>query len=192
MDLILASTSPYRRSLLQRLQIPFSCLTPDTDETARPKEAPKALVSRLALAKAKSVSGDNKAAIVIGSDQLATLNGQIMGKPGHHEAAAAQLRACSGREVQFYTGLAVVCENSGFQQVHVEPFSVHFRVLSDSQIENYLKREQPYDCAGSFKCEGLGIALFAKLKGDDPTALEGLPLISLVNMLELAGINPLN
>ena len=192
MDLILASTSPYRRKLLQRLQIPFHCLAPNTDETPLPNEAPQELVRRLALAKARAISCLNKHATVIGSDQVATLNGQIIGKPGNHKAATAQLRACSGREVHFYTGLAAVCEDTGFQQVHVEPFSVHFRELSDEAIESYLMKEQPYDCAGSFKCEGLGIALFCSLTGDDPTALEGLPLISLVNMLELVGISALN
>jgi len=192
MDLILASTSPYRRKLLQRLQIPFQCLAPDTEETPLPNETPQALVSRLALAKAKAISCQHEHATVIGSDQVATLDGQIIGKPGNHKGATTQLRACSGREVHFFTGLAVVREGTGFQDVHVERFAVHFRKLSDEAIENYLMKEQPYDCAGSFKCEGLGIALFSSLSGDDPTALEGLPLISLVNMLELAGINPLN
>lgn len=192
MDLILASTSTYRRSLLQRLQIPFRALPPQVEETALENEAPEQLVARLALAKARAVSAIHPDALVIGSDQVATLDGQAIGKPGNHERAATQLRACSGREVQFLTGLAVVCENNGFEELHVESFMVYFRELSDSQIENYLRREQPYDCAGSFKCEGLGIALFSSLSGDDPTALEGLPLISLVNILNSAGINPLN
>ncbi len=192
MDLILASTSPYRKSLLQRLQIPFRTLAPEVDESALADETPTELVARLALAKARALSGTHPAALVIGSDQVATLDGQIMGKPGHHQAAVTQLRACSGREVRFHTGLAVVCETTGFQQVHVEPFTVQFRELSSSAIENYLQREQPYDCAGSFKCEGLGIALFSGLSGNDPTALEGLPLISLVKMLECAGLSPLN
>ena len=192
MDLILASTSPYRRSLLQRLKIPFQCLAPEIDETALSGETPDALVRRLALAKARAISAYNKHTTVIGSDQIATLDSQIMGKPGNHEAATIQLRACSGREVHFHTGLAVVHEDNGIALVHVEPFTVHFRVLTNEAIEKYLNLEQPYDCAGSFKCEGLGIALFSKLSGDDPTALEGLPLISLVNMLELTGISPLN
>ena len=192
MDLILASTSTYRHSLLKRLQIPFRAVAPLVDETAQENEAPEQLVARLALAKARAVSGTHADALVIGSDQVATMDGKLIGKPGDHQTATAQLRACSGREVQFLTGLALTCENTGFEQVHVEPFTVYFRELSDSRIENYLQREQPYDCAGSFKCEGLGIALFSSLCGDDPTALEGLPLISLVNMLELAGINPLN
>ena len=192
MDLILASTSPYRRDLLQRLQIPFRCLPQDADETPLAEETPQQLVERLALAKATSISTLNTDSLVIGSDQVATLDGRIMGKPGHHDAAVAQLRACSGKEVQFYTGLAVVCESTGFRQVHVEPFTVHFRQLSNTAIENYLKREQPYDCAGSFKCEGLGIVLFARLVGDDPTSLEGLPLIALTNILAAAGLGVLN
>jgi septum formation protein len=190
-NLILASTSPYRRSLLERLKLPFECQAPDADETPLATEAPADLVYRLALAKAKSVSRANHAATVIGSDQAASLDGKILGKPGNHSAATLQLRACSGREVNFYTGLAVVGENRGFQQVHVEPFTVVFRVLSDAMIDNYLHLEQPYDCAGSFKCEGLGIALFSRLRGDDPTALEGLPLISLVSILDAAGISSL-
>lgn len=190
-NLILASTSPYRRSLLKRLRLPFKCQSPDADETPLTNEAPEDLVYRLALAKARAVSRVNQAATVIGSDQVASLDGEILGKPGNHSAATGQLRACSGRQVNFYTGLAVVNENSGFQQVHVEPFTVVFRDLSDAMIDNYLHLEQPYDCAGSFKCEGLGIALFSRLHGDDPTALEGLPLISLASMLDAAGINPL-
>ena len=190
-NLILASTSPYRRSLLERLKLPFECQAPDADETPLTYEAPVDLVYRLALAKARAVSRANQAATVIGSDQVASLDGAILGKPGNHNAATGQLRACSGREVNFFTGLAVVSENSGFQQVHVEPFTVVFRDLSDAMIDNYLHLEQPYDCAGSFKCEGLGIVLFSRLRGDDPTALEGLPLISLVSMLDAAGISPL-
>ena len=192
MDLILASTSPYRRNLLERLQIPFCCLPPGIDETALPDETPQQLVERLALAKAGAIATHNRDAIVIGSDQVATLDGRIIGKPGGHDAAASQLRACSGREVHFYTGLAVMCVDTGFQQVHVEAFTVSFRQLSDTAIENYLNREQPYDCAGSFKCEGLGIALFSSLCGEDPTSLEGLPLITLVGMLHSAGHEVLN
>ncbi len=190
-NLILASTSPYRRSLLKRLRLPFECQSPGVDETPLTNEDPVDLVHRLALAKATSVSRENQAATVIGSDQVASLDGKILGKPGNHSAATLQLRACSGREVDFYTGLAVVSESSGFQQVHVEPFTVVFRNLSDAMIDNYLHLEQPYDCAGSFKCEGLGITLFSRLRGNDPTALEGLPLISLVSMLDAAGISPL-
>ncbi len=183
MNLILASTSPYRQKLLQRLQIPFSCLAPNVDETAQAGEAAPELVARLALAKATSVARKNPEALVIGSDQLATLGGQIMGKPGDHEAAKGQLTACSSRDVQFYTAIALVNEKKGVARVHIEPFCVRFRKLTTPQIENYLNIEKPYDCAGSFKCEGLGIALFSGLSGSDPTALEGLPLISLVTML---------
>jgi len=192
MDLILASTSPYRRNLLKRLQIPFRCLPPGIDETALPNESGQQLVERLSMAKAGAIATRNKGSVVIGSDQVATLDGRIMGKPGEHDVAFSQLRACSGSKVHFYTGLAVVCLDKGVEQVHVEPFTVSFRQLSDTAIENYLNREQPYDCAGSFKCEGLGIALFSSLCGEDPTSLEGLPLITLVSMLESAGHGVLN
>ncbi len=189
MDLILASTSPYRRALLQRLQIPFQCLPPGVEETALPGEQPEVLARRLAQAKAQAVAGDHPCALVIGSDQVASVNGLILGKPGSHDAAVAQLRASSGQEVTFYTGVAVICAEQGWAWHSVEPFSVYFRQLTDSAIENYLRREQPYDCAGSFKCEGLGISLFAGLRGNDPTSLEGLPLITLVDLLSRAGIN---
>jgi len=192
MDLILASSSPYRKKLLTRLQLPFRTLAPQVDETARKKETPEAIVARLALAKARAISSTHLDALVIGSDQVASLDGQIIGKPGDHTAAISQLRSCSGRTVNFSTGLALVCESTGLEEVHVEHFRVHFRELPHKQIENYLRLEQPYDCAGSFKCEGLGIALFSSLNGNDPTALEGLPLISLTNMLRIANINPLD
>jgi len=187
MNLILASTSPYRKKLLQRLQIPFSCLAPNVDETAQMGETAPDLVARLALAKATSIAHQNPGALIIGSDQLATLDGQIIGKPGGHEAAIAQLTACSSREVTFYTAIALLDESNGGAKVHVEPFTVHFRKLTATQVENYLNIEKPYDCAGSFKCEGLGIALFSGLTGNDPTALEGLPLISIVTMLNDSG-----
>ncbi len=192
MDLILASTSPYRKKLLKRLQLPFRTLAPQVDETVREHETPEALVARLALDKARAISSTHLDALVIGSDQVASLDGQIIGKPGNHTTAIAQLRSCSGRAVNFLTGLVLVCKSTGLEAVHVEHFRVHFRELSDRQIDNYLRLEQPYDCAGSFKCEGLGIALFSSLNGNDPTALEGLPLISLVNMLKIANINPLD
>lgn len=191
MNLILASTSPYRAELLQRLQIPFKCEPPNTDETELPKESASDMVARLSLAKAQAISTTNPGAYVIGSDQTATLNGIKMGKPGSHETATAQLEACSGKEVLFLTGIALVNESTGSVQVHVEPFTVTFRVLSGSTIENYLRTDKPYDCAGSFKCEGLGIALFSKLNGDDPTSLQGLPLISLVTMLNSVKAGPL-
>jgi len=188
MDLILASTSPYRRRLMERLRLPFRCEAPDTDETPRPGEAPDALAHRLALAKATSVAASNPAALVIGSDQVASIEGNCIGKPGNHEAATAQLRASSGNRVDFYTGIAAVCHETGHRDSIVVPFSVEFRTLTDAEIERYLRKEHPYDCAGSFKCEGLGIALFERMIGDDPTALEGLPLIALSRLLSAAGL----
>lgn len=192
MDLILASTSPYRRELLHRLEVPFRCISPDVDETASPGEQPQELACRLALKKAHAVAPQYPGALVIGSDQVAALDGKLLGKPGTHRAALEQLRNCSGREVLFFTGVALVCASSGFASTHVEPYTVRFRILQDDQIENYLRREQPYDCAGSFKCEGLGIVLFEQLSGNDSTSLQGLPLIALTTMFRNAGINLLN
>jgi len=189
MDIILASTSPYRKKLLQRLQIPFRCLAPDADETPLPNELPAALAERLAAAKAQSLSATYPDALIIGSDQVASIDGHIMGKPGTHAAAAAQLRASSGREVRFHTALALCCARRNLDWFHVELYSAHFRSLSDESIENYLRAEQPYDCAGSFKCEGLGIALFTRLQGNDPTSLQGLPLIALTDLLARAGLD---
>jgi MAF protein len=188
MDLILASSSPYRQRLLARLQIPFSCIAPEVDETRLPGEAPAALAARLALEKARAVARAHPDSLVIGSDQVAALGDTVMGKPGGHAAAFAQLRSSAGREVRFHTGIALHCAASGFERFHVEPYSVHFRELSDKSINNYLEIEQPYDCAGSFKWEGLGIALFARMEGDDPTSLEGLPLIALTGLLTAAGL----
>jgi septum formation protein len=189
MDLILASTSPYRRELLQRLGMPFQCISPDVDETALPDEQPQDLARRLALQKAQAVSPRYPESLVIGSDQVAALDGKLLGKPGTHSAAFEQLRSCSDREVLFFTGVALVCASSGLASTHVEPFTVRFRALHDAQIESYLRREEPYDCAGSFKCEGLGIVLFEQLSGNDPTSLQGLPLIALTTMLLNSGIN---
>jgi MAF protein len=191
MDIILASTSPYRRALLQRLQLPFRCVAPPVDESRLPGEAPATMAGRLALAKAQSVALLHPEALVIGSDQVAALDDRVLGKPGSHQAARDQLQACSGRELDFYTGVALACAARGLQQVHVEPFRVVFRSLDSARIETYLQREQPYDCAGSFKWEGLGIALFTRLQGDDPTSLEGLPLVSLVRLLGAAGVDVL-
>jgi septum formation protein len=191
MDIILASTSPYRRRLLERLQLPFRCIAPLTDETALSGELPVALAQRLALAKAESVALQYPQALVIGSDQVAALDQKLLGKPGTFEVAAAQLRASSGREVLFHTGLSLICRTQNLQQQHVEPFAVRFRQLSDQQIRSYLEKEQPYDCAGSFKVEGLGIALFETLNGNDPTSLEGLPLMALSDMLRAAGVDVL-
>ncbi len=188
MDIILASSSPYRQRLLARLQIPFHSVAPEVDETRLPNEAPAAMAARLSLAKARSIALAHPDALVIGSDQVASLGDRVMGKPGAYEAAFAQLRSSAGREVCFHTGLALHCAARGFERFHVEPFSVYFRELSDKSIENYLRMEQPYDCAGSFKWEGLGIALFERMAGDDPTSLEGLPLIALTDMLAAAGL----
>ncbi len=193
MDIILASTSPYRQRLLQRLQLPFRCLPPDVDEQGLAAESPAAMASRLAVAKARSVAQAHAEALVIGSDQVAALESPqpgaptILGKPGNHRAARAQLLASAGQVVSFYTGVAVRIAATGFEQFHVEPFRVYFRELDDKSIENYLSREQPYDCAGSFKCEGLGIALLDRMEGRDPTSLEGLPLIALTDLLASAG-----
>ncbi|MEH6636464.1 MAG: nucleoside triphosphate pyrophosphatase [Halioglobus sp.] len=188
-DIILASTSPYRRQLMARLQIPFYCLAPDADETPLPGELPAALALRLALAKANSLAANHPESLIIGSDQVASIGNSIMGKPGTHTAAVAQLRASSGRIVRFDTALALVCAAQNIEWFHVEPFHASFRQLSDMDIEYYLQREQPYDCAGSFKCEGLGITLFKSLQGNDPTSLEGLPLIALTELLTRAGVS---
>jgi septum formation protein len=186
MSVILASSSPYRRRLLARLLADFDCESPQVDETPLPGETAPELAARLALAKARTVAQRHPGSLVIGSDQVAELDRNLLGKPGCFEAARAQLRAGSGRSVRFHTGLALV--GGGLEQVHVEPFTVHFRELKDAEIDCYLQREQPYDCAGSFKCEGLGIALFRHMEGDDPTSLEGLPLIALTTMLAGAGM----
>jgi septum formation protein len=191
-DLILASTSPYRERLLRRLAIPFYCRAPGTDESPLPGEQPAQLAGRLALAKAGAVARLNAGSWVIGSDQVASLDGDIMQKPGTHENAVAQLVASSGKRVDFYTGVALVGGPDRREWFHVEHFSVYFQELSLAKIEAYLRLEQPYDCAGSFKCEGLGIVLFERLRGDDPTSLEGLPLIALTRLLRQAGIEPLN
>jgi septum formation protein len=191
MDIILASTSPYRKRLLERLGVAFHCLPPDIDESPLHGEPPQAMARRLAQAKAQAIADIHPKSLVIGSDQVASLDGGVMGKPGNHEAAAAQLTASSGREVKFYTGLALVCSERQLQRTHVELFSAHFRSLTEQQINDYLQREQPFDCAGSFKVEGLGIALFTGLQGNDPSSLEGLPLIALVALLEEAGLKVL-
>lgn len=189
--LVLASTSRYRRELLARLGLPFTTRAPDCDETPLPGEAPTALVERLARAKAASVAAREPHALVIGSDQVAVLDGAILGKPGDHPRAVAQLAAAAGRRVEFLTGLCLHDGVSGRVQCDVVPYAVEFRALTAAQIEAYLRHEQPYDCAGSFKSEGLGIALFERLDGDDPNALIGLPLIRLVRMLEAAGVTVL-
>ena len=186
--LVLGSTSRYRRELLERLRIPFAVTAPDVDETPQPGEAPKALARRLALAKARAVAALHPEAVVIGSDQVADLAGQPLGKPGEHARAVAQLRQMRGQTVIFQTALAVVCLASGFEQVDLTEVRVVFRDLSDDEIEAYLLAEQPYDCAGSAKSEGLGIALLESIDNDDPTALIGLPLIRTARLLRLAGV----
>ena len=189
--LILASTSRYRRELLERLRIPFRALSPDTDETPLPGEAPAALAERLALAKARALATTHPDAVVIGADQVADVDGVAIGKPGSHERAVEQLRAMSGRTIVFQTALAVVRASTGFAEVRRVPVAVRFRVLSDAEIEFYLRTEQPYDCAGSAKCETLGIALLEAIESDDPTALIGLPLIQTSALLRAAGLDPL-
>ena len=186
--LILGSTSRYRRELLQRLQIPFDVAAPDVDETPLPSETPRGLAERLALAKARAVASVFPHAVVIGADQVADLNGLPLGKPGNHERAVMQLRQMRGQTVIFQTAVAVVCFESGFEQRSLAAVRVKFRDLSDNEIENYLRAEQPYDCAGSAKSEGLGIALLESIESDDPTALVGLPLIRTCKMIQSAGV----
>jgi septum formation protein len=189
--LILASTSRYRRELLERLRLPFTVHAPEVDETPQPGESPAALAQRLAMAKAQAVAALHPAAVVIGSDQVADLDGTPVGKPGTHERAVAQLRSMRGRSVVFQTAVAVVCAARGYAAAALVPVTVRFRALSDAEIEHYLRTEQPYDCAGSAKCETLGIALLDGIDSDDPTALVGLPLIRTSALLRDAGIDPL-
>jgi septum formation protein len=187
-SLVLGSTSRYRRELLSRLNVPFEVAAPDVDETPLADEAPAALAQRLALAKAKAVAAKFPKAVVIGSDQVADLHGQPLGKPGTHERAVSQLRQMRGQTVIFQTALAVVCNETSFVQQDIAAVRVVFRDLSDAEIENYLRIEQPYDCAGSAKSEGLGIALLERIDNDDPTALIGLPLIRTARMIRAAGV----
>lgn len=189
--LILGSSSRYRREMLQRLRLPFDVLSPDVDESPLSGESPRDLACRLALAKAHAVAAMRPEAVVIGSDQVADLNGLPLGKPGTHERATEQLRQMRGQTVIFQTAVAVVCAATGFAQMDIAPVKVTFRDLSDAEIEAYLLAEQPYDCAGSAKSEGLGIALLARIENDDPTALVGLPLIRTCNLLRAAGLQVL-
>jgi septum formation protein len=186
--LILASSSPYRRELLERLKIPFEVTAPEVDETPHPGETPKKLVERLAIEKAQKIAGKTRGVLVIGSDQVAVYNGNIVGKPHSHDKAVEQLREASGRTVTLYTGLALINADTQRIQREVIPYRVTFRRLTDDQIESYLRKEQPYSCSGSVKSEGLGIALLEKFEGDDPNTLIGLPLIRLVRMLENEGV----
>jgi septum formation protein len=183
--LILASTSRYRHELLSRLRLPFEVCSPLADET------PSALALRLALAKARAVARLKPRAVVIGSDQVADLQGQALGKPGSHEPAVLQLRRMRGQQVLFQTAVAVVRSDTGFERALLASVKVKFRDLGDAEIEHYLRTEQPYDCAGSAKCETLGIALLSAIESDDPTALIGLPLIRTCELLRQAGIDPL-
>jgi septum formation protein len=187
-QLILASTSVYRRQLLERLRIRFSIISPEVDESALPGETPEQLAMRLALAKAHAVGMRHPECLVIGADQVADLAGEAVGKPHTHARAVAQLQRMRGQTVIFQTAVAVVCQANGFAQVELAPVNVQFKPLTDAQIENYLQAEQPYDCAGSAKSEGLGIALLARIDNDDPTALVGLPLIRTCMLLEAAGL----
>ncbi len=189
MKLILGSTSPFRKELLNKLGLSFTADAPDIDETMHAGERPQALVQRLALEKARAVAEKHTDALVIGSDQVACIDNDILGKPGNRERAIAQLTQAAGKRVSFYTGLCLLNSDSGESQVACEPFHVHFRPLSQAQIERYLDAEEPYNCAGSFKSEGLGISLFERLEGDDPNSLIGLPLIRLIAMLEREGVS---
>lgn len=188
MPIVLASTSPFRRELLSRLALPFETAAPDIDEFRRPHESPQDMVRRLSEAKARA-GAPAYPALVIGSDQVATVGDDVLGKPGTHERAAAQLRHLSGKAVTFLTGLCLLNTATDEAQVDVIPFRVHFRNLGDEQIERYLRHDLPYNCSGSFKSEGLGVTLFERMEGDDPTALIGLPLIRLTDMLARAGVS---
>ncbi|WP_248797000.1 Maf family protein [Pseudomonas sp. MWU13-2105] len=188
LPLLLASSSAYRRELLTRLRLPFSCASPDIDESQRPDEAAGELVKRLAEEKARALATRYPAHLIIGSDQVAVLDGRILGKPHGFEKAREQLLAASGRRVSFLTGLALLNSQTGACQVDCVPFSVQMRSLDIARIERYLHAEQPYDCAGSFKAEGLGVSLFQSTEGPDATSLIGLPLIRLVDMLLTEGV----
>jgi septum formation protein len=189
--LILGSTSPYRRELLERLRLPFEVIAPDVDETPHASEMPMQLACRLAMAKARAVAAQFPSCVVIGSDQVADLDGRPLGKPGNHVRAVAQLQQMRGKTVIFQTAVAVVCQDSQFAQMDLAQVKVKFRDLTDEEIEAYLLAETPYDCAGSAKSEGLGIALLESIDNDDPTALVGLPLIRTCRMLQAAGIKVL-
>lgn len=187
--LVLASISPYRKALLARLELPFETQSPDVDETPHPGEAPAASACRLAEAKARAVATRYAHALVIGSDQVADDAGVAIGKPGGHAAAVTQLRNLSGRSVVFHTAVALVDAASARCQLRITDVATTFRVLTPALVERYLRREQPYDCAGSIKCEGLGIALVEAIRSDDPTALIGLPLIALIDLLQAEGVD---
>lgn len=189
--LILASSSIYRRELLERLQLPFEVISPEVDETPFEYESPQETALRLAQAKARKVANSHPQALIIGCDQVATLDGNQLGKPLIHENAVKQLCLMRGRSVTFHSALCLFNASTGNMQAEVVPYIVEFRELTDAQIENYLQKEQPYHCAGSAKSEGLGIALIASMRGDDPNALIGLPLIQLISMLQNEGLSVL-
>jgi septum formation protein len=189
--LVLGSTSPYRRELLSRLHLDFEVAAPDVDEAPQPGEAPDRLARRLALSKARAVASKFPEAVVIGSDQVADMAGEPLGKPGNHANAVAQLRRMRGRTVVFQTAVSVVCLATGFEETDLAPVRVKFRMLGDDEIEAYLQAERPYDCAGSARSEGLGIALLDAIDSDDPTALVGLPLIRTCRMIRAAGVKVL-
>jgi MAF protein len=189
--LVLGSTSVFRQTILEKLNLPFQTAKPDIDETALINETPQALVERLAIEKAKAVAHKFPNALIIGSDQVAVCEGEILGKPHNFENGVVQLTKFSNKAVTFYTGLCVLDSTSNTVKSLVEPFVVHFNELSPLEIESYLKAEQPYNCAGSFKSEALGICLFRKLEGDDPNTLIGLPLIKLVSLLKQHGLDVL-
>ena len=190
--LILASTSRYRRELMERLRLPFDVVAPEVDETPLPGETPITLALRLALAKAQAVARLHPHAVVIGSDQVCELDGEALGKPGNHARATAQLQRLQGRSALFHTAVAVVCEATGFRAEDMATVHVRFRTLTDAEIERYLRLDEPYDCAGSGRCEALGITLLDAIDSDDPTTLVGLPLIRTARMLRAAGIDPLH
>ena len=190
-QLILASSSPFRRQILDKLQIDYTCISPDIDESKLDKETPEQLVKRLAENKALKVADEVSQGLIIGSDQVAVLDDEVLGKPHTHENAVLQLKKLSGNTVTFLTGLALHNSKTGNTKPELVPFKVVFRDLTDEMIENYLRAEAPYNCAGSFKSEALGIVLFDKLEGEDPNTLIGLPLIRLVRMLENEGFNVL-
>lgn len=190
-QLVLASTSPFRKAILEKLGLPFEVSRPEVDESPLAGENAEQLVERLACAKAAKVAEGYPDSLIIGSDQVAVIDGEVLGKPGSHDKAIRQLQKASGKTVTFLTGLCLINTINGRTTSEVVPFRVVFRKLSDSQIDNYLKAEQPYNCAGSFKSEGLGIALFERLEGEDPNTLIGLPLIRLIRMLEAEGLHPI-
>jgi septum formation protein len=190
--LILASSSPYRRALLQQLRLPFQCAFPHIDEEALPGESPAELALRLAAEKALALRNDFPEALIIGSDQVAECGGRTLGKPGSHAKALEQLQFCQGRRVSFHTAISLLDTASGKQETQLDIFSVYFRALSEAQINRYLQLEKPYDCAGSFKVEGLGITLFEKMEGSDYNSLIGLPLIRLISLLKEFGLDPLS